>query len=144
MWVSCLGPPRPCRLPIPRINGPPSPIHFPLTVSIITARPPQYLAISNNATVRSDSNSNNPTPEQKQEEGRDISGSDVLWALQRAAAQKKKLKKKKKQKEPSPTASHMEKKTVDYSNVKPLKIKREWGVKLDQLEKRLKQLDETP
>ncbi|GLU00877.1 hypothetical protein SLE2022_182140 [Rubroshorea leprosula] len=143
MWVSCLGPPRPCRLPILRPNRPPPPIHFPLTVSIIISQPPPYPAVSNNVTVRNDSNSNNTTAEQKQEEGRDISGSDVLWALQRAAAQKKKLKKKK-QKEPSPTARHMEKKTVDYSNVKPLQIKREWGVKLDQLEKRLKQLDETP
>ncbi|XP_017985069.1 PREDICTED: uncharacterized protein LOC18613905 [Theobroma cacao] len=78
----------------------------------------------------------------KQEEGKEISGSDVLWALQRAAAQKTKAKRKKKGLASS-EASRRDKDGIDYSNVRPLEIKGEWILKLDELEKRLRELEQT-
>ncbi|KAF5464532.1 hypothetical protein F2P56_014604 [Juglans regia] len=85
---------------------------------------------------------------QEQEDGGQISGSDVLWALQKAAAQKnemsenKKSKKKKKKKGVS-SNNHSEEVNVDYRKVRPLCVKSEWGARLEELEKRLQELSET-
>ncbi|MBA0741409.1 hypothetical protein Gogos_014565 [Gossypium gossypioides] len=72
-----------------------------------------------------------------QDDGKEISGSDVLWALQRAAAHKKKANRKKKGSASSPEATQRLEDTIDYTNVKPLQIRTEWSLKLDELEKRL-------
>lgn len=40
-------------------------------------------------------------------------------------------------------ASRTEKDGIDYSNVRPLEIKSEWSLKLDELEKRLQELEAT-
>ncbi|KAJ9681046.1 hypothetical protein PVL29_020110 [Vitis rotundifolia] len=83
-------------------------------------------------------------------DGRQLSGSDVLWALQRAAAQKKKRisgsGNKKKNREPSSVGGNRggsAEDSLDYSNVKPLCIKGDWGSKLDELERRLQELSDT-
>ncbi|MBA0769433.1 hypothetical protein Gotri_018166 [Gossypium trilobum] len=72
-----------------------------------------------------------------QDDGKEISGSDVLWALQRAAAHKKKANRKKKGSASSPEATQRLEDTIDYTNVKPLQIRTEWSLKLDELEERL-------
>jgi len=75
-----------------------------------------------------------------------ISGSDVLWALQRASARNKKKKKKEEyergREDSSSALSRMEEIPVDYTNVRPLCINDHWGPKLDELEKRLRHLQE--
>ncbi|CAL5195073.1 unnamed protein product [Lathyrus oleraceus] len=81
-------------------------------------------------------------------EKQEISGSDVLWALQRAASHKKIIKNnKKKQHErgrdsSSSAVSSMEESSVDY-RVRPLCINEHWGPKLDELENRLRDLSDT-
>ncbi|KAJ0051853.1 hypothetical protein Pint_00658 [Pistacia integerrima] len=88
----------------------------------------------------------NPIPKrqkQKEGEGKQLTGSDVLWALQRATIKKK--KKHKKRKELSSAGSDKEDvdvDDVDYSNVKALCIKSEWSAKLNELEKQLQELSE--
>lgn len=83
----------------------------------------------------------------KQENGKQLSGSDVLWALQRAAA-KNKLKKKNKKKEQASSADTRREDDDDDLDcgtnveVKPLCIKSEWAAKLDELDKRLQELSE--
>ncbi|KAG2725660.1 hypothetical protein I3760_01G076400 [Carya illinoinensis] len=90
----------------------------------------------------------NQRKQEQEDGGWQISGSDVLWALQKAAAQKnemsenKKSKKKKKKKGVS-SSNHSEEVNVDYRNVRPLCVKSEWGVRLEELEKRLQELSET-
>ena len=85
-----------------------------------------------------------PKREEEEEEGKQISGSDVLWAMQKAAAMKNKSKKKKISKGLSSMGGHREEDVAgDYSNVRPLCIKSEWGPKLDELEKSLQELYET-
>ncbi|RWR88909.1 hypothetical protein CKAN_01795100 [Cinnamomum micranthum f. kanehirae] len=72
-----------------------------------------------------------------------LSGSDVLLALQRAAADKARSKKGKKGKprmggveqRPSPTTA-----IADYSDVRPLNIRRDWGDRLDEMERLLQEL----
>ncbi|KAK8693664.1 hypothetical protein V6N13_071237 [Hibiscus sabdariffa] len=91
--------------------------------------------VSANSRLRGKPAASNP----KQEDGKEISGSDVLWALQRAAAQKKKEKIKKKALTSS-EVSHREKNSIDYTDVRPLEIKSEWTLKLEELEKRLQHL----
>ncbi|KAH1081081.1 hypothetical protein J1N35_020842 [Gossypium stocksii] len=76
-----------------------------------------------------------------QDDGKEISGSDVLWALQRAAAHKKKANRKKGSAS-SPGATLRMEDTIDYTNVKPLQIRTEWSLKLDELEKRLHVLEQ--
>lgn len=83
-----------------------------------------------------------PNPDDE-EEGRQISGSDVLWAMQKAAAHKKKKNKKKMNKIRKGSSSQDEEVAMDYSNIRPLCIKSEWGGRLDELEKRLQELSET-
>ncbi|KAK7338126.1 hypothetical protein VNO77_18726 [Canavalia gladiata] len=86
----------------------------------------------------------NPTPIPKPQQG-EISGSDVLWALQRASARKKKKNKIKHEHRrgsssvPTPT----EQTAVDYTNVRPLCINPNWAPKLDELGKRLRDLSLT-
>ncbi|WJX85762.1 hypothetical protein P8452_68168 [Trifolium repens] len=71
-----------------------------------------------------------------------ISGSDVLWALQRASGRKKIMMKKKKKEVESGRDSET---CVDYTytNVRPLCINDHWGPKLDDLENRLRHLSDT-
>lgn len=88
-------------------------------------------------------NSVNPKEEKQ------ISGSDVLWALQKAAAARKPKAKKKEVRSDSQVSKGNggnrkkrmeEENSVDYSNVKPLDIRGDWGTRLDALEKRLHEL----
>ncbi|CAJ1976029.1 unnamed protein product [Sphenostylis stenocarpa] len=74
----------------------------------------------------------------------EISGSDILWALQRASARKKKTQKNKKElrREESSVATVPERPAVDYTNVRPLSINANWAAKLDDLEKRLRELSD--
>nr|XP_004494859.1 uncharacterized protein LOC101494887 [Cicer arietinum] len=78
---------------------------------------------------------------------KEISGSDVLWALQRASSRKKMMKNNKKEHErgrdSSSAVSRMEETCVDYTNVRPLCINDHWGPKLDELENRLRELSDT-
>lgn len=81
-------------------------------------------------------------------DGRELSGSDVLWALQRAASQKKKRmsgNKKKKKRGSSPADGRREGLPDDssaYSNVQPLSIQGDWATRLDELERRLHELSD--
>ncbi|CAK7348643.1 unnamed protein product [Dovyalis caffra] len=91
--------------------------------------------------------------QQKQGEGRrtkQLDGLDVLWAMQRATAEKNKVsggggykKNNKKRKGFVSRGIQREEDSVDYSNVKPLCIKNDWDVRLDELEKRLQDLSDT-
>ncbi|KFK37439.1 hypothetical protein AALP_AA4G257100 [Arabis alpina] len=90
-------------------------------------------------------NQNKPVLKEKE-----ITGSDVLWAIQRATAQKKKSigDKRKKKKitgvvESSSTVECTGDNGVNYSNVTPLKIKSDWGQRLEEYEKVLKELQDT-
>lgn len=89
----------------------------------------------------------NPTPVPKEGEEAQISGSDVLWALQRASAVKKIKNNNKKHIKHDHhhgrgrLSSAAE--VVDYTNVRPLCINSNWAAKLDELEKRLHQLSHT-
>ncbi|GAV74525.1 hypothetical protein CFOL_v3_18005 [Cephalotus follicularis] len=113
-------------------------------------RHPQNLAFSSSSKYISSLNCSpktpNPTPkrEDKESEGRELSGSDVLWALHRATANKKsKNNKRRKHVSSSVMSSNThEDGVVDYTNVRPLRIKMEWGVKLNDLEKRLQELSQ--
>ncbi|KAL2345946.1 hypothetical protein Fmac_007231 [Flemingia macrophylla] len=89
------------------------------------------------ATVQSDST---PVPIPKPQHEGEINGSDVLWALQRASARKKKKKNKKEHRTVSSSATTP---AVDYTNVRPLRINANWAAKLDELDKRLRQLSDT-
>ncbi|XP_057980222.1 uncharacterized protein LOC131166021 [Malania oleifera] len=91
----------------------------------------------------------NPTPETELE--RQLRGSDVLWALRRAADEKKKIseaKKKKKEEEENERRGsstsmgrrEMEDSALDYREVRPLRIKSDWKTRLDELGKRLQEL----
>ncbi|PSS26249.1 hypothetical protein CEY00_Acc07542 [Actinidia chinensis var. chinensis] len=86
---------------------------------------------------------------EQEEEKRQLSGSDVLLALQRATAQK--LKKKKKPRDYQTFLStpknrgpiEDEEDALDYSNARPICINSEWMTRLDELEKRLQELMDT-
>ena len=82
---------------------------------------------------------NRKTQEEEDEESQ-ITGSDILWALQKASARRKKKQKKR---AASSGGSSRQEGPVDYSNVRPLNVKKAWGSKLDALEKRLQELSET-
>ncbi|XP_073123136.1 uncharacterized protein [Henckelia pumila] len=88
-----------------------------------------------------------PPPQQRQEsedkqQQRQLSGADVLMALQRATS--------KKAKKPKATANSGGGKydksgkkneiSTDFSNVRPLRIEAEWSHRLEELESRLQQL----
>ncbi|CAH8266207.1 unnamed protein product [Arabidopsis lyrata] len=92
-----------------------------------------------------DSNPSKPIPKEKE-----ISGSDVLWAIQRATAQrkrtnagKKKMKKIRGVELSSSAGESTEDNGVDYSNVAPLRIKSDWGHRLEEFEKLLKEFQDT-
>ncbi|CAH8304927.1 unnamed protein product [Eruca vesicaria subsp. sativa] len=93
--------------------------------------------------VRSgESNPNKPSPNEKE-----ISGSEVLLAIQRATAQRKRSNADKKKKirgvELLSTAGESTRDNgVDYSNVRPLMIKNDWGQRLDDFEKLLKEFQD--
>nr|ACU15476.1 unknown [Glycine max] len=92
------------------------------------------------ATLESNST---PIPKAAQEEG-EISGSDVLWALQRASARKNKKKNKKEhRRDSSSVVTPTEETAVNYTNVRPLRINANWGSKLDEFDKRLRELSNT-
>ncbi|GMP61055.1 hypothetical protein CsSME_00023668 [Camellia sinensis var. sinensis] len=92
--------------------------------------------------------------EEEQEE-RQLSGSDVLMALQRAAAQKIKKKRRRdysssklvKNRGPSGTVQkegeEEETDTWNYSNARPICVKSDWTTRLDEFEKRLQELVDT-
>ncbi|KAF2567794.1 hypothetical protein F2Q70_00028922 [Brassica cretica] len=90
------------------------------------------------------SNPNKPVPKEKE-----ISGSDVLLAIQRATAQRKRstADKSKKTKiggaELSSTAGESTGDNgVDYSSVRSLMIKNDWGHRLHEFEKLLKEFQD--
>ncbi|WVZ21245.1 hypothetical protein V8G54_008567 [Vigna mungo] len=85
-----------------------------------------------------------PIPKLAEQEG-EISGSDVLWALQRASARKKKHRKNKKEhrRDESSVATLTEQSAADYTNVRPLSINANWAAKLEDLDKRLRELSDT-
>lgn len=92
-----------------------------------------------------DSSPSKPIPKEKE-----ISGSDVLWAIQRATAQrkrtnagKKKMKKIRGVELSSSAGESTEDNGVDYSNVAPLRIKSDWGHRLEEFEKLLKEFQDT-
>ncbi|XP_050238518.1 uncharacterized protein LOC126688005 [Mercurialis annua] len=78
-----------------------------------------------------------------------LSGLDVLWAMQKAAAEKTRaVKTKKKGKRFEGGGGGVSRKeeesvAVDYSSVRPLCIKTDWGGRLDRLEKRIQILSQT-
>ncbi|KAF7152065.1 hypothetical protein RHSIM_Rhsim01G0179000 [Rhododendron simsii] len=91
----------------------------------------------------------NPKQQQQEEDGnpigkeeRELSGSDVLLALQRASAQK--IKTKKRREYPSSSSSSTKKRVaaaeVNYGDVRPICVKSEWITRVDELEKRLQEL----
>ncbi|KAK8565651.1 hypothetical protein V6N13_020736 [Hibiscus sabdariffa] len=126
MWTTSLGAWVPAPTPIRTKHRPLALSHFPINVSA-------------NSRIRGQPAASNP----KQEDRKEISGSDVLWALQRAAAQKKKAKIKKKASASTTSEdSRRDKDSIDYSDVRPLEIKSEWSLKLEELEKRLQELQE--
>ncbi|KAG2290511.1 hypothetical protein Bca52824_050115 [Brassica carinata] len=92
------------------------------------------------------SNPSKPIPKE-----REITGSEVLWAIQRATAQRNRSKadrmKKKKMRSVELSSSSASKSTgdngVDYFNVKALTIKNDWGQRLDEFDKLLKDLQDT-
>lgn len=132
----------------------PLPSHLPLILSARGSQPPRHRS----APLKTGTGSSNPNtriPEEKQlqqtnkeeERRKEIKGSDVLWALQKAAAKKnrsggKKGKKIRMGKSKSPEAEG-EEDCLDYSKVRPIRIKSEWSIKLDELEKRAKELHDT-
>ncbi|KAJ0259105.1 F19 [Hirschfeldia incana] len=88
-----------------------------------------------------ESNPNKPVSNEKE-----ISGTDVLLAIQRATAQRKRSNADKKKKTKiggggmellSTAGESTGDKGVDYSNVRSLMIKNDWGDRLDEFEKLL-------
>ncbi|KAL6123987.1 hypothetical protein ACLB2K_076503 [Fragaria x ananassa] len=155
MWASLyLSQPPPLHplIPKPRLTP------LPLTVVSANSRPQpdrDFGVLGRSILTKLKSNPN-PKPtninvpkqkKQKQEErlesSRHISGSEVLFAMQRAAAKKRKETQKKKTKivgEGLSSASRNreeEEDGVDYSKVRPLCLKSDWGRRLDELEMRL-------
>ncbi|KAJ8748553.1 hypothetical protein K2173_003454 [Erythroxylum novogranatense] len=85
-------------------------------------------------------------PEIPKQESGGLSGLDVLWAMQKAASEKNKRnddKKGKKKRVLSAAENRKEEdNNMDYGNARPLCIKRDWSIRLDQLEKRLNDLSQ--
>ncbi|KAL7158982.1 hypothetical protein ABFS83_02G179600 [Erythranthe nasuta] len=83
------------------------------------------------------------TPQERQAE-RQLSGADVLMALQIVAA--KKANKKKEARDSSKGRTNFNNKEInrfqDFSNVRPLCIQPHWTHRLEELETRLEQLSE--
>ncbi|KAL7259180.1 hypothetical protein ACSBR1_005140 [Camellia fascicularis] len=115
---------------------------------------PLAVSASNNASSIKNPISKQRSREEEQEE-RELSGSDVLMALQRAAAQKIKKKRRRdysssklvKNRGPSGTVQkegeEEETDTWDYSNARPICVKTDWTTRLDEFEKRLQEVVDT-
>ncbi|KAK4787628.1 hypothetical protein SAY86_011461 [Trapa natans] len=73
---------------------------------------------------------------------KEISGSDILWALQRAAAKKSKSQRRAKRKTEKKISDEDDTDDDDgkHREVRPIRIDSEWGPRLDDLEDRLRQL----
>ncbi|KMT20225.1 hypothetical protein BVRB_1g002290 [Beta vulgaris subsp. vulgaris] len=81
-----------------------------------------------------------PTAEEQPNKGKEISGSDILWAMQRASAKKTNTKKKQKKKGSGDfKRENNGKKVVDFDKIRPLTVKSDWATRLDDLEKRLQE-----
>ncbi|CAL9007561.1 unnamed protein product [Prunus brigantina] len=162
MWaVSYLPPPTPpCHPLVRNLNKPPLNLKS-LSVSAKSQSPGQDLGgLGHSILTKLKSNHKRTTPilskqkqKQKQRENQEgkqmISGSDVLFALQKAAEKKsREIGKKKKKANVSPSSSssylgsHEEEEGVDDEDgkVRPLCVKSEWGDRLDELEKRFQEL----
>ncbi|XP_058104968.1 uncharacterized protein LOC131248619 [Magnolia sinica] len=73
--------------------------------------------------------------------GASLKGSDVLFALQKAAVQKATSRKGKKGMKGKPSREGRAEDSVgDYSDVRPLHIRSDWGVRLDEMETMLEEL----
>ncbi|KAF5731994.1 hypothetical protein HS088_TW18G00681 [Tripterygium wilfordii] len=132
---------------------------LPLIPRPTNTKPPLAVTVSATSDEQQQQHRSSPIREQKQQQkhnpkqaegaqSRQLKGLDVLWAMQKAAAEKNKLsggsgrKNKRRKGLSSSEGSDREEDDVDYSNVRPLCIKEEWGVRLDELEKRLQELSE--
>ncbi|XP_052192922.1 uncharacterized protein LOC127801658 [Diospyros lotus] len=84
--------------------------------------------------------------QKQQEQERELSASDVLLALQRATAHKIKKKRRREREnrgrsQSEPRNEEEEEESCDYySSVRAISIKSDWASRLDELEKRLQQL----
>eukprot|EP00257_Ricinus_communis_P021784 XP_015581341.1 uncharacterized protein LOC8266306 [Ricinus communis] len=136
------------------------PLPHRLQCSFIQKQPPVFLGISANSQPSShrytSTNKKQRQKLQKQDEEKQkergavtnqLSGIDVLWAMQKAAAEKNRTSNSKRNRKRDGLISasgqkekEKEKDAVDYSNVRPLCIKSDWGPRLDRLEKRLNEL----
>ncbi|BFG22254.1 hypothetical protein CerSpe_085280 [Prunus speciosa] len=162
MWaVSYLPPPTPpCHPLVRNLNKPPLNLKS-LSVSARSQPPGQDLGgLGHSILTKLKSNHKPTTPilskqkqKQKQRQNQEgkqiISGSDVLFALQKAADKKsREIGKKKKKANVSSSSSsssylgsHREEEGVDEDGkVRPLCVKGEWGDRLDELEKRFQEL----
>ncbi|KAH7859727.1 hypothetical protein Vadar_004734 [Vaccinium darrowii] len=128
-----------------------------LRLNVLTSLKSNPTAQSSAASIKT--SNPKPKPKQQQEgksvekEEKELSGSDVLLALQRASAQKIKTKKQRKDYYPSSSSSTTgtnsgrrginrvgEEANVNYGDVRPICVKNEWITRLDELEKRLQEL----
>lgn len=166
MWAASSTPPSPScrRLPI-TTKPPPTP---PISAIYAKSQPPKTDAENttpnNSITIKNfghkilsavnppnpkslNPNPNQTTPKQElQPEAAPISGSDVLRALKKAAAVKEKNRTrqvKEKKKEGPPTEGSDSQNSDMNHEVRPLRIKRDWGLRLTQLEKRLQEISES-
>ncbi|KAL2229628.1 uncharacterized protein LOC105178826 [Sesamum indicum] len=82
--------------------------------------------------------------QQQQQRQRQLSGADVLMALERATADKTKKKKARRNtgglSRGRNSAGTAKQETSNFSDVRPLCIKPEWSDRLEELERRLQQL----
>uniref|UniRef100_A0A2P2P3W3 Uncharacterized protein LOC105642785 n=1 Tax=Rhizophora mucronata TaxID=61149 RepID=A0A2P2P3W3_RHIMU len=146
MWATYSAlPPTPVRTACSSATAP-----FPLTVSAQSRQLPR----GSSSSIPHNKNQLQIKKQEQEEQKRKqqtagLSGLDVLWAMQRAAAEKSKgsgiggTKKNKKRRELSSAGACRVEDAVNYSKVRPLCIKSDWGARLEQLEKRLKDLSET-
>ncbi|PQP99926.1 uncharacterized protein Pyn_33147 [Prunus yedoensis var. nudiflora] len=164
MWaVSYLPPPTPpCHPLVRNLNKQPLNLRS-LSVSAKSQPPGQDLGgLGHSILTKLKSNHKPTTPilskqkqkqKQKQRQNQEgkqiINGSDVLFALQKAADKKsREIGKKKKKANVSSSSSsssyvgsHREEEGVDEDGkVRPLCVKGEWGDRLDELEKRFQEL----
>ncbi|CAO2835403.1 unnamed protein product [Amaranthus hypochondriacus] len=108
--------------------------------------------------IKSDPSNPNSNPAHQQDEkpntgrrkeevdtGKEVSGSDILRALQRANAKKLSIKKQQQQRVKNIGSGNMKKenvgkkKVVDYDKIRPITVKSDWVTRLDDLEKRLQE-----
>lgn len=88
------------------------------------------------------------TPKQESEaeaEAGQVRGSDVLWALQKAAAAKEKNRSRRvndKKKKEGPAAFAEPQNSGINRGVRPLRIGSDWGFRLSELEKRLQEISD--